>query len=219
MRTIVFSGEPNSTQHIYGLAVRGCIPHRYMTTAGKILKQAYQLEAKAQWKGKPLSGDIEVSITLYFGTKRKADLDNFNKLSLDASLASPTTMTARIAKLTIERGYDTAACGDFIGIAVNAPRESADASIRARNSVWLVPLSPRDNRTNGVPMTDQSKDNDQGLDNKVQNEGSKPDVLKERLAGRDQDKMILDKIDEVNKKKGEGSDTIKEVTSNSIISP
>lgn len=68
-------------------------------------------------------------------------------------------------------------------------------------------------------MTDQSKDNDQGLDNKVQNEGSKPDVLKERLAGRDQDKMILDKIDEVNKKKGEGSDTIKEVTSNSIISP
>jgi hypothetical protein len=58
-----------------------------------------------------------------------------------------------------------------------------------------------------------------GLENKVQNEGSKPDALKERLAGRNQDQMILDKIDEVNKKKGEGSDTIKEVTSNSILSP
>jgi hypothetical protein len=25
------------------------------------------VEAKAQWKGKPLEGDTEVSITLYFG--------------------------------------------------------------------------------------------------------------------------------------------------------
>jgi hypothetical protein len=32
----------------------------------------------------PLEGDIAVSITLYFGTKRRADLDNFNKLSLNA---------------------------------------------------------------------------------------------------------------------------------------
>jgi Holliday junction resolvase RusA-like endonuclease len=51
---------------------------------GKALKEAYQWEARAQWNGKPLTGDIEVSITLYFGTKRRADLDNFNKLSLDA---------------------------------------------------------------------------------------------------------------------------------------
>ena len=58
-----------------------------------------------------------------------------------------------------------------------------------------------------------------GLENKVQNEGSKPDALKERLAGRNQDQMILDKIEEVNKKKGEGSDSIKEVTSNSVFSP
>ena len=27
---------------------------------------------------------IDVAITLYFGTKRRADLENFNKLSLDA---------------------------------------------------------------------------------------------------------------------------------------
>jgi Holliday junction resolvase RusA-like endonuclease len=81
---IILSGEPKSTQHIYGLACRGRFPQRYMTPAGKTLKEQYQWEAKAQWKRKPLEGDIEVSITLYFGTKRKADLDNFNKLSLDA---------------------------------------------------------------------------------------------------------------------------------------
>jgi Holliday junction resolvase RusA-like endonuclease len=52
-----------------------------MTAEGKALKEQYQWEARSQWKGKPLEGDIEVSITLYFGTKRRADLDNFNKLS------------------------------------------------------------------------------------------------------------------------------------------
>jgi Holliday junction resolvase RusA-like endonuclease len=55
-----------------------------VTAEGKALKEAYQWKARAQWKGKPLEGEIAVSITLYFGTKRRADLDNFNKLSLDA---------------------------------------------------------------------------------------------------------------------------------------
>jgi hypothetical protein len=36
--------------------------------------------------GEALEGDIGVSITLYPGTKRRADLDNFNKLPLDACL-------------------------------------------------------------------------------------------------------------------------------------
>jgi Holliday junction resolvase RusA-like endonuclease len=79
-----------------------------MTPAGKALKEQYQWEAKAQWKGKPLEGDIEVSVTLYFGTKRKADLDNFNKLSLDALTGIAYEDDSQIAKLTIERGYDKA---------------------------------------------------------------------------------------------------------------
>jgi Holliday junction resolvase RusA-like endonuclease len=62
----------------------GRIPRPYMTNEGKRLKEQYQWEARAQWKGKPLAGDIEVSITLYFGTKRAADWDNFHKLSCDA---------------------------------------------------------------------------------------------------------------------------------------
>jgi hypothetical protein len=70
------------------------------------------------------------------------------------------------------------------------------------------------------PKKETAMSND-GLENKVQNEGSKPDALKERLAGRNQDQMILDKEKEVNeaKEKGEGNDSIKEVTSNSILSP
>jgi Holliday junction resolvase RusA-like endonuclease len=77
-----------------------------MTAEGKTLKEQYRWEAKSQWKGKALEGDIEVSITLYFGTKRRADLDNFNKLSLDALTGIAYLDDSQIAKLTIERAYD-----------------------------------------------------------------------------------------------------------------
>jgi crossover junction endodeoxyribonuclease RusA len=104
--TLVLSGEPKSTQHIYGLVCRGRFPTRYMTPEGKALKEAYQWEAKAQWKGKPLTGNIEVAITLYFGTKRRADLDNFNKLSLDALTGIAYEDDSQIAELHLYRGYD-----------------------------------------------------------------------------------------------------------------
>jgi crossover junction endodeoxyribonuclease RusA len=78
----------------------------YMTKAGKIIKERYQWEAGAQWKGKPLAGDIKVAITLYLGTKRKADLDNFNKLSLDALTGLVYEDDSQIAKLTLKSAYD-----------------------------------------------------------------------------------------------------------------
>ena len=78
-----------------------------MTAEGKALKEVYQWEAKAQWKGKPLQGDIRLSITLYFGTKRKADLDNFNKLSVDALTGSVYEDDSQIAELHLKRAYDT----------------------------------------------------------------------------------------------------------------
>jgi Holliday junction resolvase RusA-like endonuclease len=99
--TIVLTGEPKSTQHIYRYACRGNFPAHYMTAEGKALKEQYQWEARAQWKGKPLEGDIDVSISLYFGTKRRADLDNFNKLSLDALTGIVYLDDSQIAKLTI----------------------------------------------------------------------------------------------------------------------
>ena len=48
------------------------------------MKEQYGWEAKAQWKGPPLKGDLALRVDLYFGTRRRTDIDNFNKLSLDA---------------------------------------------------------------------------------------------------------------------------------------
>lgn len=77
-----------------------------MTPEGKALKEQYQWEAKTQWRGKPLAGDIAISINLFFGTKRKADLDNFNKLSLDALSGILYEDDSQIAELHLCRRYD-----------------------------------------------------------------------------------------------------------------
>jgi Holliday junction resolvase RusA-like endonuclease len=49
-----------------------------------------------------------VSITLYFGTKRKADLDNLNKLSLDALTGIAYLDDSQISELHLKRAYDKA---------------------------------------------------------------------------------------------------------------
>lgn len=105
---ITLSGEPKSTQHIYGLQCRGAYPSRYMTTEGKQIKQGYQLEAKCQWRKKPLEGDVELWVTLYFGTKRKADLDNFNKILLDSLTDIVYLDDSQIHALHIQRDFDKA---------------------------------------------------------------------------------------------------------------
>ena len=78
----------------------------YMSKEGTDLKALYQWQAKQQWKGKPLTGDIALEIVLYFGTKRKADLDNFNKLYLDSLTGVVYEDDSQIASLTLKRGYD-----------------------------------------------------------------------------------------------------------------
>lgn len=104
---IVLSGEPKSTQHIYRATCQGGWPHTYMTAEGKALKEQYQWEAKTQWKQPPLEGDVAVKITFYFKTKRKRDLDNQNKLVLDALSGIVYEDDAQIAELHLSRCHDT----------------------------------------------------------------------------------------------------------------
>src|SRR5689334_20654176 len=108
MKPIVLTGNPVTTNHLYRSTCRGGFVQTYMTAEGKALKEQYQWEARAQWRGKPLEGDIALSITLFFGTKRKADLDNFNKLSLDALTGIVYHDDSQVAELNIKRAYDKA---------------------------------------------------------------------------------------------------------------
>ncbi len=77
-----------------------------MTPAGKALKEQYQWEAKVQWRGKLLQGEVTATVRFFFGTKRKADLDNFNKLWQDALSGIVYEDDSQIAELHLYRGYD-----------------------------------------------------------------------------------------------------------------
>ena len=74
-----------------------------MTRRGKDLKKLYQLEAKNQYKGKVICGDCYIEIALFFKDKRRRDIDNYNKLVLDALEGIVYEDDKQIQKLTITK--------------------------------------------------------------------------------------------------------------------
>lgn len=106
MIKIILKGEPKSTQSIYKTACRGGFPSLYMSAQGKAIKEDYYYQTKNQYKRKPLTKNLGVSYDIYFGTKRKCDLDNFNKLVGDALNGIVWEDDSQIYELNIRKFYD-----------------------------------------------------------------------------------------------------------------
>lgn len=102
MMRIKLKGTPPSTQHIYFHKGRMV----FMSKIGVACKQAYQWEMKAQYKGKPLLDPISVVLELYFKDERKRDVDNFNKLILDAGSGLLWKDDTQIEELIIRKFVD-----------------------------------------------------------------------------------------------------------------
>lgn len=77
----------------------------YMSAEGKSIKEDYGWQTRQQFKGEPLITDLEISIKIYFGTKRKGDWDNFHKLSMDALTGIVWEDDSQIQKATVEKFY------------------------------------------------------------------------------------------------------------------
>lgn len=103
---ITLTGEAKSTQQLYKSVCRGNFPSVYMTQQGKDIKEQYYWEAKTQYKGAPLMGALCVSLTFYFKTKHKRDLDNQNKLILDALSGVCWIDDAQIEQLILRKCFD-----------------------------------------------------------------------------------------------------------------
>lgn len=99
-------GEPKSTQHVYKIACRGHFPTMYMSAEGKKIKQDYKKQIKKQWKWEPIEGDVEITVRFYFGTKRRCDIDNFNKLLYDALTGVLWVDDSQIIRVITEKFYD-----------------------------------------------------------------------------------------------------------------
>lgn len=99
MDKITLKGKPVSTQHAYGQ--RGKI--RYMKARARDLKEDYQWQAKQQWKGKPLTGDLAVDIKLFFDTNHRRDWDNWHKISMDSLEGIVFEDDSQIQKAIVEK--------------------------------------------------------------------------------------------------------------------
>ncbi len=102
---ITLPGEPKSTNHIYKMRSFGKFVSMYMSAEGKKIKSDYTILARSQFKQQPIADDLEITVTLYFGTKRKHDIDNYCKLLLDSLTGVLWVDDSQITKMTIEKLY------------------------------------------------------------------------------------------------------------------
>ncbi len=79
-----------------------------MSADGKAVKEGYQWEAKTQWKRPVLTSLLSVSVALYFSRNAKHDIDNYNKLLLDALTGLVWEDDSLIMELVIRKGLDKA---------------------------------------------------------------------------------------------------------------
>jgi Holliday junction resolvase RusA-like endonuclease len=102
---INLKGEPKSTSHIYSMTCRGRFASMYMNKNGKMVKASYIKQTLEQWHSSPITGDVEIHVKLYFGTRRKADIDNFGKLILDSLTDIVWEDDSQIQKMLVEKFY------------------------------------------------------------------------------------------------------------------
>lgn len=103
---ITLKGNPQSTNHIYKSTCRGKFASVYMSASGKSLKEDYQWQLKSQYKNKPKIGEIDLRIELFFGDKRVRDIDNYNKILLDACTGILWADDSQIVSLLIIKNFD-----------------------------------------------------------------------------------------------------------------
>jgi len=78
-----------------------------MSKEGKDYKETFQWEMKSQYRDKLLDCPISVIIELYFKDNRNHDIDNYNKLILDAGTGILWKDDGQIVELVIRKYVDT----------------------------------------------------------------------------------------------------------------
>ena len=102
-RTIIFVGEPLSTQHIYGSNGRG---GRFLKRDAAALKQQYWFEAKTQWQYEVQDRPFALRIDFFFKDRKRRDLENHLKLVCDALTGIVYEDDSQIDDLHILRHHD-----------------------------------------------------------------------------------------------------------------
>lgn len=100
-KKIIIPGNPISRNHAYYFGGKRC----FMTKAGKEYKEKASDVFRKHFK-EPIKGDVVVSLFFYFGDHRKRDLDNHQKLTIDAMNKIVFDDDSQITKMMLEKSYD-----------------------------------------------------------------------------------------------------------------
>src|SRR3990167_5728022 len=103
---ITLLGNPLSTNTVWRTTSKGNFQRTYLSNSGRALKESYQWQSKSQWKKPILTKAVGIEVRLYFGDKRKRDIDNYHKLSLDSLTGIVYEDDSQIQKMTVEKFYD-----------------------------------------------------------------------------------------------------------------
>ena len=74
---LTLEGKPVSVNQLY----RG---RRFLTERGRLMKEDYYYQARAQYKGPILQGPLAIQVHVHFRSGKTCDLDNALKASLDS---------------------------------------------------------------------------------------------------------------------------------------
>lgn len=103
MNKIILQGNPLSTNSLYRSIGLGRV---IISKAGRALKTNYQWQAKSQLKIKqPIKEGLNLHIFLFFGDKRKRDIDNYGKILLDSLSGILYIDDSQIQVMTVVKNY------------------------------------------------------------------------------------------------------------------
>lgn len=102
MKTIVFKVKPIPVNQ-RTMIVSG---RQTSSKKWKDTKLAMSWETKAQWPGDPLTEDITLNVLLYFGDKRRRDIDAYIKILLDSMEGVVYENDAQVTELHVYKDID-----------------------------------------------------------------------------------------------------------------
>lgn len=92
---------PPTTNSLY----KGFGRNRYVDSGPREKKESMAWEARAQYRGKPLAGDLRVEVHLRWGTRRNHDVDNIKSL-LDSMTGILWGDDGQIVDLRVTKRYE-----------------------------------------------------------------------------------------------------------------
>lgn len=102
MKTLVIKTKPVGVNQRYTISRgRNILSRKYRDT-----KEAMMWEAKSQWQGEPLTGDVTINIFLYLDNHRP-DIDSYLKIILDSLDGIAYDNDRQVTELSVIKMHDS----------------------------------------------------------------------------------------------------------------